>query len=650
MEIPVKQLILTPEQQGKLSKYIADELTRCYRERKNLEESWEIWSKQYSGRLSRDDKTETWQPDFDIGVTRELAFQQEPRIVNTILQQDKVMICTPRETVLDQQEVVQQAKQTEEFLDYDADSFDLEDFLRQAVRNAQIYKYSVAKSSSESGNKRAKVWQGDGSPRFPYEEVEIAIESGEKIVSRILHTPDCVFPSEAVTADTAAWIGERFRLTEAQFKYRVKNEGWVGTEAPSTDEGAEKAENDAKGIVPDPKGVYYELYLNPGVCLDGDWPDAIINCDQQGTLYRVIENYHHDEPIPYTFLHYRKALNSLFGEGGLCADLEPYHRALSAIFIAKLEAAALGNATCHGFSDPLVVSKLKGRRLRPGENIQFSTKPSDSYVQINLSNPAAMSALDGVASELYSHAQKLAGITDYNFGIEQIQRPTASGQTMLVEEGKQPLYEFLAMVRAFLANVFHKRLLLYSEHYPGSVPYYPTVDGAPQLDAIHITPEILYGGLIIETKASSANMNESVRKQEMVGLMQQWIPFVTQTAQMATQAVTAAQQGSPVALILGQAVDVNYAFGKRFLSAFNVPLPAEINPQFGGTMAAAQQLGGVIEQLKQQNMQLMQAVQQLSGGQGGPGMPPGPPGAPPVAPPNGLPPGPAGQPPAGAPQ
>lgn len=135
----------------------------------------------------------------------------------------------------------------------------------------------------------------------------------------------------------------------------------------------------------------------------------------------------------------------------------------------------------------------------------------------------------------------------------------------------------------------------------------------------------------------------------MVGLMQQWIPFVQSTIQMASQAVQAAQQGSPIALILGQGVDINYAFGKRFLSAFNVPLAAEINPQLGGTMAAAKQLGDVIGQLQQQNMQLMQALQQLSGGQGGPGMPPGPPGAPPMAPPNGLPPGPAGQPPQGAP-
>ena len=302
-------------------------------------------------------------------------------------------------------------------------------------------------------------------------------------------------------------------------------------------------------------------------------------------------NHRHSYRRPYLTWAWEEG-DDISGGDSLCQILEPIHRAISAYTVQRLEAASLANGTAIITSDQELASKFKNRRVQPGEVI-YCNDLETGWKEFKLSQP--ISELGGLINELNMAADKLVGLNDYSFGVEQVSRPTASGQLALIEEGKQPLYQKLNSLRKFIGNLGIRILARYKQYWPDGVPYYRMVsDGQFEMMLLSFPEGFIEDQVIIEPKASSANLNEGVRKQETLALLEQMQGFYQSLMPVLMQA-TMPGPGMMVSMKLALSMR---EMMNRVLDAFKIPRPEAINPDFtqevmgGFQMAMQQQLQG----------------------------------------------------------
>ena len=142
----------------KLKKQIEDAL----RDRQGYDKMRTDWLKQYDGRMERLDKPAGWQAKVDISTTREAIQAVRARLVNPVIQQDKVMVGQPRKP-----EFEDFAKQIETFLDYAFDQFDNQRLFMEMVENAAVYGMGIIKTPFLIERRTVKEWQEVDVPLAP---------------------------------------------------------------------------------------------------------------------------------------------------------------------------------------------------------------------------------------------------------------------------------------------------------------------------------------------------------------------------------------------------------------------------------------------------------------------------------------------------
>jgi hypothetical protein len=210
--------------------------------------------------------------------------------------------------------------------------------------------------------------------------------------------------------------------------------------------------------------------------------------------------------------------------------------------------------------------------------------------------------LEGI---LQTEADKLSNLSDYSFGQEQIDRPTATGQISIIEESKQPQYMMLERFRASMAVCAKHVLARYRQFYPEGLQFYTMQEdpeGMQMVEQFFQWPEgAIERDVIIETKVSSASMSKSLRKQELVALLDKLTQYYDKLMQLAMAATDPMNPSAMIAAILMNGL---YTAMNDMLIEFEVGKKDALNPQL---MEVTQ----VAKQIQQQMQQLMQQVNQL---------------------------------------
>jgi hypothetical protein len=218
-----------------------------------------------------------------------------------------------------------------------------------------------------------------------------------------------------------------------------------------------------------------------------------------------------------------------------------------------------------------------------------------------------------LAGLIQSHINILASINLYNQGIEQIDRPTATGQTLIVEEGKQPLFEHLEIFRSVISELSMIILSRHKQFWQNEAPYASMgVDGQLIPQMLKFPPGLIEDKVLLEPKASSAMLSENTRKQELVAILDRLGASQRVILDLLNTGMQGAAQGLPIGEVAAGCADSYSNMLTRVLTEFKVRDIEEVNPPVNAMMQVGQVYQQTIMQMKQQMQQIMQQAQQLA--------------------------------------
>ena len=684
----VRHIKFKGDQKEKLREYLRQELANNEGERGRMLKKCRDWVAQANSRRTRKD-VKSRDSNIDMPLTRQRMMQNSARLLNPIFQQDVLFIANPRNPAVEDM-----ARAVEDLNDYISDSIDYRSVCEDWIEQFQTFPFGVVKTPFIQETERVIQWrelQGgldeynerklegqrvtlrelqDGTERYFLEvDEEVPVRVGA--FPEVVPFEDFIVPMSAVDVRTADWVIHRVWLTKPTVRGRLrtgmynKKDGDQGIMdalgEPETDRERLLTLTEGKGkeLDLDDSAKQYEIceaYLKWSPNDDEEPVEIIVTFEKTSmVILRAVYNFYHSYKRPFVTHCYKNVQGSIFGIP-LTFMLEPLHVAYSASFNQRLDAASKANESLYGVpvGQGDTMRQIDRDTLRAGF-VEIDAK-KDEVIKFDLSQP--FSQLPELESRLESEADKLASLNPYSFGNEQIDRPTATGQITMIEESKQPQYMMLERFRISLATVAKHVLSRYRQFYPEGLQYYRMQEdpqSTQMVEQFFSWPEgTIERDVVIETKVSSASMSKSLRKQEMVALldkMNQYYDKIMQLSQVATDIQ------NPSALIAATLMNGLYTLMNDMLTEFDVGKKDALNPQLMEVTQVAQQiqqqmqmltqqvnkLGGENQQLQAANSQLQGILQQIQG-QGMAGQPMPPPGVQGAMPMGGGPPGQGGAP------
>jgi hypothetical protein len=398
-----------------------------------------------------------------------------------------------------------------------------------------------------------------------------------------------------------------------------------------------------------------EAYLKWAVNENEEPIEIIVTFERSSmVILRAVYNFYHSYQRPFVTHEYKKVQGSIFGVP-LTFILEPLHVAYSASVRQRLDQASKSNevmvAIPTGSADSLrVIDRDEIRACL----VEMDNPEEMQKIELTQS---AFTQLPELEARLEQSANEVSSLSQYSFGQEQIDRPTATGQVQIIEESKQPQYMMLERFRSSLAEVCKHVLARYRQFFPEGLEFYQMQEDPEGMQMVaqffQWPKEAIEKDVIIETKVSSASMSKNLRKQEMVALLDKLNQYYQQLMQLA---MAATDPMNPTAVIAAHLMNGLYTIMNDMLIEFEVGKKDALNPQLIDEAQVDQQRQAYIQQLMQQvnqlgaqNQQLQAAYAQLQatvgGGQQAPGQPMPSPGVQGPMPMGGQPQGPGGAPP-----
>jgi hypothetical protein len=462
---------------------------------------------------------------------------------------------------------------------------------------------------------------------------------------------DFIVAMSAVDVRTADWLVHRVWMTKPTLKARIRAGvykrkdgetdilGALGEPDTERERLLTLSDSGNKQFDLDDNAKQYEIceaYLKWSPNENDEPVEIIVTFEKTNMIIlRAVYNFYHAYKRPFITHTYKHVQGSIFGVP-LTFILEPLHVAYSASFNQRLDAASKANESLYGVpvGQGDAMRQIDRDTLRAGF-VEIDAK-KDEVIKFDLSQP--FTQLPELESRLESEADKLASLSPYSFGNEQIDRPTATGQVTMIEESKQPQYMMLERFRNSLAIVSKHVLARHRQFYPEGLLYYEMQEdpqGMQLVEQFFQWPEgAIERDVVIETKVSSASMSKSLRKQEMVALLDKLNTYYDKLMGLA-QAAT--DVNNPTNMIAATLMNGLYTLMNDTLIEFDVGKKDALNPQLMEVTQVAQQiqqkmqeltqqvnqLGGQNQQLQAANAQLQGVLQQIQGpGMAGQSMPP----------------------------
>jgi len=633
--VPVE---MEPEKEAKWVKSLLAEIESTLNARAELEEKWKTAVAQYHACLKRED-AEPGESKLDMPSTREFADMAAARLINTVFARPEIFLCKPRRP-----DAMEFASQLEKFMDWCIDRTEFRFFVEDIIRTGLVYTKAVAKIPYVCRTKKIidyerEVYNEDGSLEHHwgaakdshfYPQQRLIVEE-QRAVPEFIPTPDFIHPSPCASIADAPWVVHRVWKTREQLArciermlYREKTPSGesVIEKVGSGDSGPEtKFSLGINAADPDSDGgpsrtdqlEILEIYTTIHE------QETILTVERRtGVVLRWVYNFYFDYQRPFATWCYERVPGDIDGIS-LCFLLEPMHRAISACFNQSLDSSSKAMECLVLFNELSgLASVFKDGKIRSGAfPMNALDDISKQVTKFDLSQP--FSPLTGIVEKLEVNAQKLAGLTDYNAGIEQIQRPTASGQIALLEEGKQPMYSRMESLREFLKVVALQMVARYRQFNPIDIEFYlqsRTEEEASEIREVLQWPEEYWRDqVILETAVSSQSMSRDLRKQEWLALVDKMPQVIGQIMQLAEAAMTP----GPMAAVAAKMLQWQMAYAVQpWLAEFEVAgrefLDIGEEMQVGQMFTQmVQELQGQIQQLQQQSTVDQQTIERLTG-------------------------------------
>ena len=673
----VQEVKLSQEKKEELKEYLKKQINDCLTDREGLMKKCRNWVEQANSRRippnvrAKDAK-------IDMPLTRQRMMQNSSRLLNPIFQQDQMFVAKPRNPAAEDM-----ARAVEKVNDYVSDQINYRTVCNDWVEQFQTFPFGVVKTPFVHETERVISWQELQGGVEEYNErklnnervIERKLESGEYkyfvevdeevpvrsgVFPEVVPFEDFLLPMCARDVRTADWVSHRIWLTRPQLKEQIrkgvynKKDGDLDIMEVLGDPTAERERlikfepEDKKSGEEETSKQYeiFEAYLKWDIGGKGGPVEIIVTFERESMAFlRCVHNFYHAYRRPFVIHCYKENQGSVFGTP-LTYILEPLHVAYAASFRQRLDAGSKANEKIIAMP-PNTEFDVVYDNDEISASFVFTNANMDEMKEFTLSQP--FQQLPELEQRLVQEADKLAGLSDYSFGQEQIDRPTASGQIQIIEESKQPQYMQLERFRASLAEVSKHALSRYKQFYPEGLQYYVMQEnpqGIQMVEQFFSWPAgAIEKDVIIETKVSSASMSKNLRKQELVALVDK---MGTLYQQMMQYAMVAADPMNPGAMIAAQLLNGLWTIVNDMLTEFEVGKKDALNPklvevtqvvqqiqqQMQGLMQQNNQLGQQNAQLQQQNAQLQSGVPGQPGLPGGAGPPLGVQGPMPMGPPS----------------
>lgn len=653
--VPIK---FKKDKKDKLVEYLKKEHEQALRDRSGLEEKWKLWLEQANSRRKRQG-AKPKDSQVDMPLTRRRLMQNAARLLNPIFQQDQLMVAKPSSPMYDEF-----AMSLEPFMEYITGKVDLQAISEDWVEQFQIFNLGVVKTPFVRKVKYVKKWtdityeeyqdfllaneQIKGGRKFnltrrefkdPLVPARYYVEEDAEVVTfegadpQVVPVEDFICPITTADVESADWVSHRLWLTRSQIKERIRkgiyqekdgdqkvmdllgrpySERKKILDYSTTQDGETADEASSKQY------EIMETYLSFDYEDDEKMREIIVTWDRKsGAILRVVDNFYHNFCRPFVVHHYKRVHGSIFGIPATYL-LEPLHVANSASFNQRLDAASKANERIFcgpPGSSPRMKSMFSEQGVTGGFYEVNATK--DEFWDMSLAQP--FTQLPELEQKFEMMADDLMHLSDYSFGREQIDRPTATGQVSIIEESKQPQFMQLERFRKSFALVVMHMISRYRQFYPEGMTYYmesldPASAGMLEELVLQWPEEAIEEGVIVETKVTSAQMSKNLRKQEIVALLDR-IPQLYNTMMGMAQG---AMSGGPQSIIAIKMLHGMQSLVDRFLTEFEVPKKDQINPDLVEEAQVAQMLQQNMQNLQSQIMGLQQKLQQFAPPGGGP--------------------------------
>ncbi|MBU1778018.1 MAG: hypothetical protein KJ899_15440 [Gammaproteobacteria bacterium] len=649
------------ERREEFVEYLKKEHDQAFRDRSGLEAKWKLWLDQYNSRRKRKG-AKPRESQIDLPYTQRRTSRSIASLINPVFQQDQLMTARPSSPQYDEF-----AMSLEPFMEYITGKVDLRCIAEDWLEQAHIFNFGAIKTPFVRKVKYVKQWtriepevyeelkmagsSGILRREFKNGDAEYFIEEDREVVTFVGAAPevvpieDFVCPITTADVESADWISHRLWLTKCQIEERIrvgiyneKDDGQKIIDILGTPYSERKklldysTTQDEQGDSSSETSKQYEImetYLAYDAEGDGKKREIIVTWDRKsGAILRCVNNFYHNFCRPFILHQFKRVHGSVFGVPATF-QLEPMHVANSASFNQRLDAGSLANTNVicgPPGSSPRMKSVFENNGIESGFYEVNATK--DEFWNLDFSTP--FTQMESLEDKLEVMGDDLMQLSPYSRGQEQIQRPTATGMTTIVEENKQPTFTKLERWRASFSMMVLHMISRYRQFYPEGMTYYvESIDQNSRMaleQAILNWPEeAIEEAVIIETKVTSAQMSKNLRKQEVIAMLDR-IPQLYMTMLQMAQGAT---QPGPMAMISLKMLHGMQTIVDRFLTEFEVPKKDQLNPDLLQEVQVAQMVQQQMAQMGQQVQQLQQqlaaATGQLNPG-GGPGGPSGPPG------------------------
>ena len=633
---PVK--FKNPEDKYKFVSDLVQEIEEVLSNRTELEKTWEVAVKQYNSRLEREDSPQPFDSKIDIPTTRKHAVAAEARLINPVFMYDRVFTSIPR-----QAKDLEFVRGLEDAIDWMVDKTDFRTFCHLDIKHSQVYSKAVTKTQAFMCKEKRIRYEDVMEPTIdpmtgmpavdpqtgqPMEEptgekrAVVADDEYLEVYPEIIPTEDFIHP-RGDRINEMPWVCHRFRKTTKVAKAEIQSGRMYGKKFGG-DKDYEKVlvnpgivdknnkfsllvgQSESEDVV-NKEHEFLEIYTQYGD------REVIITTDREagaaGRSMRFVYNWMSSYPRPFDTFAWEPIKGSLDGTS-LCYIMEPLHRARSASFNQRLDAASRANEVAIFCDLPEMSKKFKKEPFRGGfHGVSGATMDNfrEHFVQFNMMQPYTQ--LQSLEADLSNEAAEVANIPPYLQGKESIDRPTATGQVKLIEEASQPHFERLDRFREHLASIMRKMVARYRQYYPDGLTYYVAAldEGTAAMleQTLRWPDEFWEDQVIIETRVSSQNMSRSMRKQELLALTDKVVQLTQPLMEMATAATTP----QPTAMIAEQLVKLVVAHAKDTLKEFDSPYADMIDVT--GAIDAGKMYQQQLQQLQSQMQQMGQQMAKM---------------------------------------
>jgi hypothetical protein len=458
----VRNITLSPEKETELTNYICKEVEQALIDRGGLEKKWEVWAKQVKSRLIRDDIGPK-EAKIDVGLTGERINAVQSRVVNAIFGQDRIFYTHPTEP-----RFTNISREYDDLIDYEWNRFDAHGLIEAWLSDGLTFSSGFVKVALTEEVEYVKKFneiniieaENLGDADKTTVEGDVFVEESRETKRNVGAFPRCVspanmlFPVASPSIERAEWVAERIWMTKADLDARVKKglfrksavdkigspQGRPELLMACEKEGSESTQKQYEVL------EFYtcrEVKKGEGKCEIICWIER-----HSKEILRICYNFYESHPRPYVKWCYRAVEGAIYGTPATFI-LEPLHRAYSASFSQELDAASKANGKIMLGPIGSDLRRHFEKGLTPG--FYETAAAMDQIKEFGLSQPMTLNPQ--LRQQLSMHADKLMGLSPGSFGLEQAQRPTATGQVEQLEEGRQPLHSTLENFRYSLTRV-----------------------------------------------------------------------------------------------------------------------------------------------------------------------------------------------------